>query len=184
MYASGINEWNAAKMGPKRDVLGQLAEATRKRGLHFGASLHRAEHWWWYDGGMTFPSDVQDPKYAGLYGPAKPRGLPGMDPSKEPDPNHLEDWLAPDKAFMDDWLARSAEIVDKYHPEFMYMDWWIGQPAMSPYLQRFAAYYYNEAAQRKQGVVLTYKEHYFPENAAVLDVERGKLDALRLLPWQ
>jgi alpha-L-fucosidase len=184
MYASDINEWNAAKMGPKRDVLGQLAEATRRRGLHFGASLHRAEHWWWYDGGMTFPSDVQDPKYAGLYGPAKPRILPGADLDKEPDPNHLEDWLPPDKAFMDDWLARSAEIVDKYHPEFMYMDWWIGQPAMSPYLQRFAAYYYNEAERRKQGVVLTYKEHYFPENAAVLDVERGKLDALRLLPWQ
>ena len=184
MYASDINDWNAAKMGPKRDVLGQLAEATRRRGLHFGASLHRAEHWWWYDGGMTFPSDVQDPKYAGLYGPAMPRVLPGTDPGKEPDPDHLEDWLPPDKAFMDDWLARSAEIVDKYQPDFMYMDWWIGQPAMSPYLQRFAAYYYNEAAQRKQGVVLTYKEHYFPENAAVLDVERGKLDALRLLPWQ
>ena len=184
MYSSDINDWNVAKMGPKRDVLGQLAEATRRRGLHFGASLHRAEHWWWYDGGMTFPSDVQDPKYAGLYGPAKPRVLPGTAPGKEPDPDHLENWLPPDKAFMDDWLARSAEVVDKYHPEFMYMDWWIGQPAMSPYLQRFAAYYYNEAAQRKQGVVLTYKEHYFPENAAVLDVERGKLDALRLLPWQ
>jgi alpha-L-fucosidase len=32
--------------------------------------------------------------------------------------------------------------------------------------------------------VLTYKDHDFPENAAVLDIERGKLDAVRLLPWQ
>lgn len=184
MYASDINAWNVARMGPKRDVLGQLAEATRKRGLHFGASMHRAEHWWWYDGGMTFPSDVQDPLYASLYGPAKPRVLPGVDPSSEPDPNHLENWLPPDKAFMDDWLARSAEVVDKYHPDFLYMDWWIGAPAFEPYLKRFAAYYYNDASRRKQGVVLTYKEHFFPENAAVLDVERGKLDSLRLLPWQ
>ena len=183
MYDSDINPWNAAKMGPKRDVLGALESATRRRGLHFGASSHRAEHWWWYDGGMTFDSDVKDPRAKILYGPASPRNLLGNE-GKEPDPNHLEEWLAPDKAFMDDWLARSSEIVDKYHPDFLYFDWWIGQPAFQPYLKRFAAYYYNQAAQRKQGVVLTYKEHYFPENAAVLDVERGKLDALRLLPWQ
>ena len=184
MYNSDVDSWNAAKMGPKRDVVGELAAAIRKRGLHFGASSHRAEHWWWYDGGMKFDSDVRDPRYAVLYGPAQPRTLPGDDPAGEPDPNHLEKWLAPDRAFMDDWLARSSEIVDKYHPDFMYFDWWIGQPAFQPYLQRFAAYYYNQAARRQQPVVLTYKMNDFPENAATLDIERGKLDAIRLLPWQ
>ena len=184
MYDSGLTDWNAAKMGPKRDVVGELAAAARKRGLHFGVSSHRAEHWWWYDGGVQFESDVQDLGYAGLYGPAQPRTLPGDPEDREPDPNHLETWLPPDKAFLDDWLARSTEIVDKYHPDFFYFDWWIGQPAFQPYLQRFAAFYYNQAARRKQRVVLTYKEHAFPENAAVLDIERGKLDALRLLPWQ
>lgn len=184
MYDSGITDWNAAKMGPKRDVVGELAVATRNRGLHFGASSHRAEHWWWYGVGMKFDSDVQDKRYAGLYGSAEPRALPGEDDGKEPDPDHLEQWLPPDKAFLDDWLARSTEIVDKYHPDFLYFDWWIGQPAFQPYLLRFAAFYYSQAVRRKQEVVLTYKDHDFPENAAVLDVERGKLDALRLLPWQ
>ncbi len=184
MYASDVDPWNAAKMGPRRDVVGELAAAVRSRGLHFGTSSHRAEHWWWYDGGMRFDSDVQDPRYAVLYGPAKPESLPGEDRAKQPDPNHLEQWLAPDGAFMDDWLARSTEIVDKYHPDFMYFDWWAGQPAFQPYLKRFAAYYYNQAARRQQTVVLTYKMNDFPENAAVLDVERGKLDGIRLLPWQ
>lgn len=184
MYDSDVDPWNAKKMGPKRDVVGEIAAATRKRGLHFGASSHRAEHWWWYDGGTRFDSDVKDAKYAVLYGPASPRTLPGDDPKKEPDPNHLERWLPPDTAFREDWLARSSEIVDKYHPDFLYLDWWIGQPAFQPYLQRFAAYYYNEAARRKQPVVLTYKDQDFPANAAVLDIERGKLDAIRLLPWQ
>jgi alpha-L-fucosidase len=110
--------------------------------------------------------------------------LIGEDTVKEPNPDHLERWLAPDAAFMDDWLARSTEIVDKYHPDLLYFDWWIGQPAFQPYLKRFAAYYYNRAARENQGVVLTYKQYDFPENAAVLDIERGKLDALRLLPWQ
>jgi len=184
MYNSGLTDWDAAKMGPKRDVVGELAVATRRRGLYFGASSHRAEHWWWYDGGMKFDSDVKDPRYVGLYGPAKPMALPGEDDSKEPDPDHLERWLPPDAGFMDDWLARSTEIVDKYHPDFLYFDWWIGQPAFQPYLKRFASYYYNEAAKRRQEVVLTYKQHDFPENAAVLDIERAKLDAVRLLPWQ
>jgi alpha-L-fucosidase len=133
---------------------------------------------------MKFDSDVRDPRYAGLYGPAQPMALPGDDDSKEPDPDHLERWLPPNKAFLDDWLARSSELVTKYHPDFLYFDWWIGQPAFQPYLQRFAAYYYDEAADRRQGVVLTYKGYDFPENAATLDIERGKLDTLRLLPWQ
>jgi alpha-L-fucosidase len=184
MYDSSLTDWDAAKMGPKRDVVGELETATRSHGLHFGVSSHRAEHWWWYDGGMKFDSDVRDPRYAGLYGPAQPMALPGENDTKEPDPDHLERWLPPDKTFLDDWLARSAELVAKYHPDFLYFDWWIGQPAFQPYLQRFAAYYYDEAASRRQGVVLTYKGYDFPENAATLDIERGKLDTLRLLPWQ
>jgi alpha-L-fucosidase len=184
MYDSGQTNWDAAQMGPHRDVVGELAAAARRHGLHFGVSSHRAEHWWWYGAGMTFDSDVRDPLYAGLYGPAQPMGLPGDSLTKEPDPDHLERWLPPDKAFLDDWLARSSELVDKYHPDFLYFDWWIGQPVFRPYLQRFAAYYYNQAASRHQGIVLTYKGYDFPENAAVLDIERGKLDTVRLLPWQ
>jgi alpha-L-fucosidase len=190
MYDSSLTDWDAARMGPKRDVVGELEAATRRRGLHFGVSSHRAEHWWWYGVGTQFDSDVRDPRNAGLYGPAQPMQLPGGGQipgggeAKEPDPSHLEQWLPPDRTFLENWLARSAELVDKYHPDLLYFDWWIGQPAFEPYLQRMAAYYYDAAAGRKQGVVLTYKEHAFPENAAVLDVERAKLDALRLLPWQ
>lgn len=184
MYDSDLTPWNAARMGPKRDVAGEIARSTRAAGLHFGASSHRAEHWWWYDGGMQFDADVRDPAYAGLYGPAAPRNLPGAGSAGDPDPNHLERWLPPDRAFLDDWLARTTEIIDKYHPEILYLDWWVGQPAFQPYLQRLAAFYYDRGAEWKTGVVLTYKEHAFPENTALLDIERGKMDQLRLLPWQ
>lgn len=184
MYDSQFTDWDAAKMGPRRDVVGALEKAARARGLHFGVSSHRAEHWWWYHPGTLFDSDVRDPQYAGIYGPAESMTLPGGDDTKEPDPNHLERWLPPDKWYLRDWLSRSTELVDKYHPDFLYFDWWIGQPAFQPYLQQFAAYYYNRAAEWHKGVVLTYKEHAMPENTAVLDIERGKLDALRLLAWQ
>jgi alpha-L-fucosidase len=188
MYNSDITAWNAARMGPHRDVVGELEAATRARGLRFGVSSHTAEHWWWYGRGRSFSSDVRDmtPKTTSLYGPAAAMNLGDgvTNDEQEPDPNHLEAWLAPNQTFLDNWLALSSEIVDKYHPDFMYFDWWIGQPAFEHALQQFAAYYYDRSAERNQQPVLTYKQEAMPANAATLDIERGKLDTLRLLPWQ
>ena len=45
MYDSELSEWNAANMGPKRDVLGELYTAFDKQGLVKCASSHRVEHW-------------------------------------------------------------------------------------------------------------------------------------------
>jgi alpha-L-fucosidase len=153
-------------MGPKRDVVGELSVAVRKQGLHFGASSHRAEHWWFFNGGRSFDSDDNDPRYAGLYGPAQ------------------SDKDQPDQAYLDNWLARTSEIVDKYHPEIVWFDWWIEQPAFQPYLQKFGAFYYNRAAEWKSSVAINYKKKAFPESAAVLDIERGQLDTLRPIFWQ
>ncbi len=199
MYASDITPWNAVAMDPHRDVVGELAAATRARGLRFGVSSHTAEHWWWYGQGRSFDSDVRmamthpdATPSASLYGPAEAMNLPGPDgdvvgtlaDSKDPDPLHLERWFPPDRAWLDNWLARSTELVDKYHPDFFYFDWWIGQPAYKPALRQFAAYYYDRSAERNQHPVLTYKEESMPANAATLDIERGKLGTLRLVPWQ
>lgn len=167
MYDCGFSEYCAAKMGPKRDIIGELAKAVRDAGMVFGVSSHRAEHWWFYDQGKTFDSDVRDPRYDALYGPAQP-----------------EKASTPDAAFLDNWLARTSELVDKYHPQLVWFDWWIEQPMFQPYLQRFAAYYYNRAAEWKQGAAINYKNESFPPEAAVLDIERGKLDKTRALFWQ
>src|SRR5215470_10151977 len=128
-----FTEWNAARIGPQRDVVGEVARAVRKRGLHFGLSSHRAEPWWWYHEGTKFDSDVNDLRNTGIYGRAQPMGFPSDMSGKDPDPNHLEQWLPPDRKFLGDWLARSAELVDKYRPEVFYFDWWMGQPAFLPY---------------------------------------------------
>jgi alpha-L-fucosidase len=46
------------------------AKAKAQAGIVFGASSHRAEHWFFFDNGMYFDSDVRDPRFADLYGPA------------------------------------------------------------------------------------------------------------------
>ena len=38
MYDSDLSRWTAAKMGPKRDIVGELAAAVRKEGLVLGVS--------------------------------------------------------------------------------------------------------------------------------------------------
>jgi alpha-L-fucosidase len=175
MYNSGLTDWSAAKMGPKRDVIGELAKAVRANGLHFGASSHRAEHYFFMNGGRDFDSDVRDPRYASFYGPAH---------AGVTDKNHQE-WAGhPDTAYLNDWLARSSEIVQKYHPEVVWFDWWINTKEFEPYLQRFAAFYYNDAAKNHYPAAINYKYKAYPDNVAVLDIERGQLDSSRHLLWQ
>src|SRR5580658_8753759 len=137
MYDSSLSDWTAVKMGPHRDLVGDLAKAVRAEGLHLGASSHRVEHNFYLGVGRTIASDVNDPEYAAFYGPAHlwleaRKGTPLSN-----------DFTFVSKAWTDDWLARSAEIVQKYHPEIMWFDWWIGQPSVREDLARFAAFYYN-----------------------------------------
>jgi alpha-L-fucosidase len=175
MYDSAFTGWSAARMGPKRDVVGELAEAVRGEGLVFGVSSHRVENWWFFGEGAKFDSDVKDPRFAGLYGPAADRERS----EKQETP--------PSPEFLDDWLARCAELVDKYQPQLVWFDWWIAQPPVHENLQKFAAFYYNRGAEWGKGVAINYKKHggeSFPDTAGVLDIERGQLANLRSLFWQ
>jgi alpha-L-fucosidase len=179
MYDSGLSDWTAAKMGPHRDVIGDLAKAARAAGLHFGASSHRVEHNFFLGVGRQIPSDVNDPQFAALYGPAHNwltarQGTPVSN-----------DFTFVSQAWTDDWLARSAEIVEKYHPDIVYFDWWIGQPSVRANLTKFTAFYYNSSLKYGDHVgVINYKDYAIQEHSAVLDLERGQLDQIRPLHWQ
>jgi alpha-L-fucosidase len=177
MYDSNLSDWTAVKMGPHRDLVGDLEKATRAEGLHFGASSHRIEHDWFMDGGRSIPSDVNDPQYAAFYGPAQVQLEDKQDTLQE-------DWTYVSPAYANDWLARDAEIVEKYHPDIIFFDWWIGQPYVRPYLAKFAAYYYNESSQRGPVGIITYKLVDMQKDSAVLDIERGQLDSLHDRVWQ
>lgn len=164
LYDTGLSRWKAPLIGPGTDIIAALAEAAREAGIRFGVSSHRAENWWFFNGGTRFASDVQDPRWADLYGPAQPKST------------------QPDQAFLDDWLARTAELVERYSPDLVYFDWWIEQPAFREHLRDFAAYYYNQADG--DGVVINYKWDAFDAGTAVQDIERGAVRAIQARPFQ
>ena len=154
MYNSSLSDWTVVKMGPKRDTLGELAAAIRAAGLHFGLSSHRAEHNFFFDGGRAIRSDVNDPKYASMYGPAHqwfmaPGDAHGLD----------DDWTWVSEAWTRDWLARDTELVEKYKPEIVYFDWWIGQPNFRRTVTEFAAFYYNYTAAHGYTGVIDFKDY-------------------------
>lgn len=175
MYRSEISHWNSFEMGPGRDVLGELRESCEKRGMQFGASTHRMEHWFFMGHGREFDSDVREPMKRGdFYWPAMP----------EADHYDLFSEPAPSEEYLQDWLVRTCEIIDKYRPKVLYFDWWIQHNTCKPYLKKLAAYYYNRAAEWGSKVVIHYKHDAFQFGTAVPDVERGQFADVKPYFWQ
>ena len=176
MYKSNISKWNAYEMGPKRDYLLELKESAGKYDIRFGASSHRIEHWFFMGNGRDFESDVNDSvDKDSLYYPAMKEPIDHYDLYAKPEPT---------PEFINDWLLRTKEIVDLYHPEVLYFDWWIQEAVMKPYLQEFAAYYYNEMEKIGKIGVINYKHDAFMFGTAVPDMERGGFSSAQPFIWQ
>ncbi len=174
MYKSEISHYNAAEMGPEKDVLGDLKTALEKEEIVLGASSHRIEHWFFMSHGKEFDSDVKEPLVCGdFYWPSMP------------EPDHHDLFSAPPtEEFLNDWLLRTCEIVDRYRPKIIYFDWWIQHSAAKPYLKKFAAYYYNRAIEWGEQVVINYKHDAFMFGCAVVDIERGQFAEQKPYFWQ
>jgi len=163
MWDTKYSEWNAAKMGPKRDIVGELARAIKKRGMKFVTAFHHAEQW------VYFPTsdaslDCGDPRFSGLYGPIHQRGE------------------RPTKAFLDIWAGKVVEVIDKYDPDLIWFD--NGLELIPDWTKMgVLAYFYNKAVERNKEVVVTYKRHDLVPGAGLLDLERGQEADLTYYDW-
>jgi len=144
MWDSDITPWCAGRMGPKRDLLGEIEKAARKRNMIWGCSTHRMEHHTFMYPAPGVPNDEFDPKYAGFYGPPI-QDVNMNGPNASP-------------AFQGDWLARIQELVDKYHPELLYMDNGVNPREYDPIKLRAAAYLYNRAHEAGYQTTLCTKQ--------------------------
>ena len=91
MWDSAINPWNAARMGPCRDVAGELAGAIRAAGMKFIATFHNAYNWWFFPKDEAF--DTLDQAGEMLYS------------------RRRRDRDLPDRKYHEDWLAINGEAI-------------------------------------------------------------------------
>lgn len=176
MWDSEQTPWNAVDTGPKRDIVGEMEQAIRKREMKFITTFHHARvgqspagstpkeiREWHYNGRDQYfkreaPSHVDAPDVQRLYG------------------------TMPWEAFLEMWNAKLEEVIDQYHPDIIWFDSWLHRiPEANR--QRFAAYYLNAAAKRDQDVVITYKQQDMPQNVGVVDFEKGRMDELTDYTW-
>jgi len=151
MWDTKYSEWNAAKMGPKRDIVGELEKAIKKRNMKFVTTFHHSTNWY------KFPVwderfDCSDPKYSGLYGQIHERG---EDPNKE---------------YLDEWYGKIIEVIDKYDPDFIWFDSPLDGIRKDVYQKNFLAYYYNKSIENDKEVLVAYKVHDFPPGVGITDI--------------
>ncbi|MCH8978261.1 MAG: alpha-L-fucosidase [Armatimonadetes bacterium] len=168
MWDSDVTPWNAADMGPKRDITGELAIAIRARGMKFVTSFHHARNSLWkngenwtghYDGAYkNYPSVLENAAVAQMFG------------------------YMPRKQFLDAWYAKLKEVIDQYQPDIIWFDSWLDQIPES-YQQKFLQHYFNSAQKWGKEVVVTTKGLDMPRDVAVEDFEKGRADDLTSYPW-
>jgi alpha-L-fucosidase len=176
MWDSRVNKWNAARMGPRRDVVAEMERAVRKQGLKFLATFHHSWLWGWYRS-PVLDADIYQPEFADFYWPHKfiPDN-PGPFNYNSPDP-------PPTARFCEIWRDKVIEVIDSNHPDLIYFD---TRVAMIPeaYRLQMLAHYYNSSCDAGHQVVMTYKEHDFAESSGVLDIEAGQLTERATFVWQ
>jgi alpha-L-fucosidase len=174
MWDSEVNEWNAARMGPERDVVGELEKAIRKRGMKFMVAFHHAENWWFFPHITGF--DTSDPRYSGLYG--KVHDVDGG-------PEVWRDWYKqekPDEGFLQNWKAKIVEVVDKYKPDLMWFDFGL-QFVREKYRKEAIAYYLNKAVEWNRQVGVVFKRPGLPPGVGIEDLELGRMGTLTYHNW-
>lgn len=173
MWDSDLTEWNAAKMGPERDIVGEMSKAVRKQGMKFIVTLHHQWLYAWYPT-LEKDTDASNPAYRDLYGPPAPRSaFCGSD--RSPDP-------MPDSEFSRRWQSRAMEVVDKYEPDLVWFDNKL-HILDQKVIVEFLSHYYNTARSSGREVSATYKHSDFEAGAGILDLERSRMSETKDFPW-
>ncbi len=183
------HKYNAVNMGPQKNLLRMLKDATLKHGLRWGVTTHLARNYNFFQ-----PGYGADPE-----GPYK--GIPYIQDTKENrefyHPHHGDINPKyprnPSESWKESWSTRLKDLIDRYDPDLLYFDGAVPFDIDDGLTgRRILAHYYNRGLIRHLGknqVVLTIKtardgHGIYQEGIATLDLERHRLDSLRPEPWQ
>jgi alpha-L-fucosidase len=149
-WNSAYQPWNAVNMGPKRDLVGEWAKASRAAGMRYGVSFHHEYTWWWWQ--PAFGSDTTGDKAGVPYDAAhltladgKGKWWEGYDPrllyginlraykdvahvKNRPEKGIFQEHLAYAHWYTTRWSMRIMDVINKYDPDFFYTDGDTTQP--------------------------------------------------------
>jgi alpha-L-fucosidase len=171
MWDSKLSRWNAAQMGPQRDVVGEMAKAIRNQHLKFITTFHHQWLWGWYPT-LDKTLDTSDPKYAGLYGP----------PAPSSPFDYIKATPAPPQEFQDMWENKVKEVIHKYQPDLLWFDSRMNIIDERHRIDLFT-FYYNKAEQWQREVGVAYKEKDLPSAVGIEDLERGRMSKIVSEDW-
>jgi len=170
MWASKVTPWNAKDRGPKRDLVGELASAIRKRNLRFVTTFH-------HDFNNLY--EIAPGRWTGFYEFVK-RDFPAL--LDDPERALLYGYLPRDQFVETVWKAKLFEVIDAYQPDMIWHDSWLDQiPEKAR--QEYVAYYFNRAREWGREVMITCKQLDLPREVAVEDFEKGRTDTLTEYTW-
>jgi alpha-L-fucosidase len=181
--------WNAASLGPHRDVIGTWAAAARKQDLRFGVTVHQARNWWWFQTshGADTAGQLEGVPYDGDLTAADGKGQwwQGLDPQRLYGAKHPFNAL-PDISYVKNFYDRTRDLIDQHDPDLLYFDnsllplGWGGM--------NIGSYFYNHNLKTHNGkmeAILNIKQ--VPDRlakAVIADYERGLTSGIMPYPWQ
>jgi len=183
LWDSKYHEWNAVKMGPKKDIIGMWRKATLKAGLRFGVTTHLSRSYSWFN--VANQSDTEGPMKGVPYDGAQGKGK-GLYPPNEGQSTDRRAPLNPPKKWRELWAKRIKQLIDDYEPDHLYFDCAVpfrgddqGKTGMD-----VIAHFNN---QRPEGVMCIKEQPWlglYVEGMTTLDYERGKASHILEKPWQ
>jgi alpha-L-fucosidase len=207
LWDSKYQPWNSVAIGPKRNILGEWADAAKANGLRLGVSIHAAHTWTWFE---TSQGADKDGPYAGVpydgkLTKADGKGLwwDGLDPQDLYAQNHplsakanvsdMWEWnngaSIPDQAYVDKFYNRTLDIINRYQPDLIYFDDTVlPLYPISDAGMKIAAHFYNTNMALHGGkleAVLNGKILGEDQRKTMVwDIERGQTNEIEPQPWQ
>ena len=201
LWNSPYQEWNSVNLGPKRDIVGEWAEACKKNGLKLGVSMHGSHAWTWLEPSQEYDGNLTKSDGAGKW-------WEGYDPQELYAQRHEHssgwdnsgtihsqwDWgngaSLPSAEYKQKFQNRVLQCINDYDPDVLYFD-----DTVLPFYGcddqiglNILQHYYNTSAAKNGGqaqVVATGKILKDSHKKAMMwDVERGVPDRPQDEYWQ
>lgn len=172
LWDSQVNEWNSAAMGPRIDVVKAIGDEVRRRGIKYMTTFHHGFHMMFYpkqENTWTRPVSKYSLVYDSVLVPQDDRY------------HKLYGNMHYDEA-NDLWLAKLEEVIEAHCPDYIWMDF--GQRFVKEsHRKAFLKRYFDEAKARNKDVVVNTKGYFFPQELAVVNVERATMPDIQEQVW-